>query len=261
MPGIDRLETSLAAPPADALLCAQRRIAQLEEAVAARDEFIATVGHELRNPLAPILLQIERLIETPPGLASQPLPEWLRPRLQSVAAGLRRFVEVLNRLLDVSRMQAGHIDLVREDVDLAEVAREVCTRFERELAAARSELAVHVAPAVGRWDRLRLEQVATNLLSNAIRYGAGRPIELRVEADRGSARLIVRDQGVGIAEHDLDRIFQRFERVSGSRNSGGLGIGLWLVRTICRALGGSIEVWSRPGHGSTFTVTLPRGRS
>jgi signal transduction histidine kinase len=259
MPSIDRVEPSPGSPHADALLCAQRRIAQLEEALAARDEFIATVGHELRNPLAPILLQIERLIEAPSSSAAEPVPEWMRARLRAISSGLHRFVEVLNRLLDISRMQAGHIDLVLEDVDLAEVTREVCTRFERELAAARSELAVHVAPVVGRWDRLRLEQIATNLLSNAIRYGAGRPIEVRVEADAASARLIVRDEGVGIAEQDFELIFRRFERVSSSRSSGGLGMGLWLVQTICRALGGSIEVRSRLGEGSTFIVTLPRG--
>jgi signal transduction histidine kinase len=112
---------------------------------------------------------------------------------------------------------------------------------------------------VGSWDRGRLEQVVTNLLSNAVKYGDCKPIDLAVEAaDDGQARLVVRDHGLGIAAHDQARIFERFERAASSRHFGGIGLGLWIVRQIVIALGGSVSVESELGSGSTFTVTLPR---
>jgi signal transduction histidine kinase len=111
---------------------------------------------------------------------------------------------------------------------------------------------------VGRWDSLRLEQVVTNLLTNALKYGAGRPIEVTVEGDDTHARLSVRDQGIGIAEEDAGRIFERFERAVSVQHYGGFGIGLWIVREIIQALGGTIEVRSTVGQGATFTVILPR---
>jgi signal transduction histidine kinase len=120
---------------------------------------------------------------------------------------------------------------------------------------------VDTAPQVhGWWDRLRLEQVVTNLVSNAIRYGAGRPIHARVEVVGENARLVVRDEGIGIPPEAQERIFGKFERAVSERHSGGLGLGLYITRSIVEAMGGSIQVESRPGQGSTFTVELPRSR-
>ncbi|MFY0525008.1 sensor histidine kinase [Archangium gephyra] len=110
----------------------------------------------------------------------------------------------------------------------------------------------------GWWDRLRLEQVVTNLVSNAIRYGAGRPIHARVEVVGENARLVVRDEGIGIPPEALERIFGKFERAVSERHSGGLGLGLYITHSIVEAMGGTIRVESRPGQGSTFTVELPR---
>ncbi|WP_232293259.1 sensor histidine kinase [Stigmatella aurantiaca] len=115
------------------------------------------------------------------------------------------------------------------------------------------------APVLGRWDRLRVEQVVTNLLTNALKYGAGRPVAVRVEGAGERARLTVKDQGIGIAEEDLARIFERFERAVSDRHYGGLGLGLYITRQIVEAFGGTVGVTSRPGMGSTFTLELPRG--
>ncbi len=113
-------------------------------------------------------------------------------------------------------------------------------------------------PVLGRWDRLRLDQVVTNLVSNAIKYGGGQPIDISLTANDKGAVLVVRDRGIGIAAEDHSRIFRRFERAVSTRSFGGLGIGLWLVERIVGALGGQISVASQPGQGAVFSVMLPR---
>ena len=112
----------------------------------------------------------------------------------------------------------------------------------------------------GKWDRLRLDQIVTNLLSNAMKYGSGEPIEVAMTGTPEAVRLEVRDHGIGIAPEHQSRIFDRFERAVSGRHYGGLGLGLWIVRQILDALGGSIRVRSAPGEGSTFTVELPRAQ-
>jgi signal transduction histidine kinase len=152
--------------------------------------------------------------------------------------------------------------LAPERIDLGEMVREVVDRFAPPSADA-GTIHVHMGAAVqGAWDRMRLEQILTNLLSNAVKYGAGKPIAVEVgvtgpEAD-AEVWLAVRDRGIGMAADDLGRIFGRFERAASTRNYGGLGLGLWIVRQVVDAMGGSISAESEPGHGSTFTVRLPR---
>ena len=171
---------------------------------------------------------------------------------------LHRLLETLDRLLDVSRLSTGRIDLQAEPMDLAEVVREVIDTFDAELAVARCQVTLSErGTATGAWDRLRVEQVCRNLLSNAIRFGAGRPIEVAVDADQDFAHVAVRDHGVGIAPDQQAKIFERFERGVEQR-SGGFGIGLWIVRNICAAMGGTVSVASSLGEGACFTVMLPR---
>src|SRR5690606_6924421 len=110
----------------------------------------------------------------------------------------------------------------------------------------------------GRFDRLRVEQVLTNLLTNALKYGLGKPVRVELEGTERRVRLRVIDQGVGIAERDQSRIFERFERAGGELPHGGLGLDLWIVQQLVTSMHGTIRVQSAPGKGSTFEVVLPR---
>jgi signal transduction histidine kinase len=261
-PALEAVERAAEAARADAAARAasERRIEELTHALALSDEFLSTLGHELRNPLAPIYMQAQYLLDAVRQGESKALTsEWMVPQLEGFCRRLHKFLEMLNRIMDVSRMSAGQLHLELEEVDLVEVVREVSANFERELSAARSELRLDLPPRlVGNWDRMRVEQVFTNLLSNAIRYGASKPIEVRASGDLGQIELSVKDHGVGIPEEHQTRIFERFERAGKTRSSGGFGIGLWTVRQSCLALGGHVSVKSRPGEGSAFTVVLPR---
>jgi PAS domain S-box-containing protein len=265
-----RVVTALGSPSASAvgasdssppLSSIRVRVQELQQAVAARDEFIATVAHELRNPIAPLTFQLRLAIEKSERLAAagESMPvEWVQSQLRRIEQRLHRLLETLDRLLDVSRLSTGRIDLQPEPTDLAQAVREVITSLEAELAVARCKLTLSErGEATGAWDRLRLEQICRNLLSNAIRFGAGRPIEVMVDADDDFATLQVRDHGVGIDANHQTRIFERFERGMEQR-SGGFGIGLWVVKTICVAMGGTVAVESEPGEGARFTVMLPR---
>ena len=155
--------------------------------------------------------------------------------------------------------------LVPERIDLGELVREVVDRFSPPATEAGAiDVQVAGGASKGSWDRLRLEQILTNLLSNAVKYGAGRPISVEIGVtgpeDDAEVWIAVRDRGIGMSRDDLERIFGRFERAVSERNYGGLGLGLWIVRQVVDAMGGSISVESEPDRGSTFTVRLPRAR-
>jgi signal transduction histidine kinase len=238
----------------------EARLRELERELEACTAFLGTVGHELRNPLSPIYMQAQYLLDSARqergGTVSA---DWLIGQLEAFCDRMRKFISMLNRITDVARMGSGHLDLELERVDLREVVNEVAAGFEREAATARSTLHVDAPePVVGTWDRLRLSQIVANLTSNAIRYGAGKPIEIRLSADPERATLEVADHGIGIAPEDHERVFQRFERAAQRRRTGGFGIGLWIVRESCRAMGGSVELESAPNQGARFRVSLPR---
>src|SRR6185295_10833538 len=152
---------------------------------------------------------------------------------------------LIDSLLDLSRMQRGQMLLAREPIDLGAVVQEVVARLGEQAQLASCPLAVEqAAPAVGRWDRLRLEQVVTNLLTNAFKYGAGKPVRVVVSAGEGLARLSVVDQGIGISPADQQRIFEPFERATTLAQGHSLGLGLYLVRQIVQAHNGRITVTS-----------------
>lgn len=226
-----------------------------EEALRARDEFLAVASHELRGPITSIHLAVQALLQ-------RKLPPDQRSRaLELVEREDRRLSRFVGELLDLGRLRAGRLQLELEEVELGAVVQDVVQRVEPELTASGSTLALSLAPGVvGEWDRFRLEQVVTNLLSNAIKFGLGRPIEVALDAADGRARLDVRDQGIGVEAGARERIFLPFERNVSSRNYGGLGLGLHIVKTIVGALGGTVRAEGEPGAGTIFTVVLPLRR-
>jgi len=225
---------------------------EAREAIHFRDEFLAIASHELNTPLTPLKLQIGALRRR-----SYP-PEKAAEKLEIADRQVDRLATLVRQLLDVSRITAGRLELERERLDLCAVVLEVVARLEEPAARAGTKISVNPCrPIVGDWDRLRMDQIVTNLLGNAIKYGAGQPIDVDLRSDEVNATLVVRDRGIGIPPERQKGIFERFERAVSSRNFGGFGLGLWIVRQIVEASGGTIAVDSRPGAGSTFTVTLP----
>jgi signal transduction histidine kinase len=236
-----------------------RLYAEAQAAIGLRDEFLMIASHELKTPLTSLQLQIqmvERLLRRNP---SAPLtPARFETMLEVLNRQSARLGELVDELLDVSRLHTGQLTLAREPVELSSLARELVERMAPQLAAAgcRTELRMD-EPVVGHWDRSRLEQVLINLLSNAMKYGMHQPIHVGVRRQAASALIIVRDHGIGIAEEDQARIFNRFERAVSVQNFGGLGLGLYLVRRIVSSHGGSVRVESKPNAGATFVVELP----
>jgi signal transduction histidine kinase len=227
---------------------------EAQAAIRARDEFISTATHEIRAPLGTLGLQVQLLARLPDADLT---PERLRPMFARCERQFKRVTTLLNRLFDFSRISAGRLDLRPEALDLAELAREVVARHAAELEQAGCQVTLRAdQPAPGMWDRMRLDQVLTNLLTNAFQHAPGQPIEVAVEAAEGLARLSVTDHGPGISPEHLQRLFERFER--GGARSGGLGLGLYISRKIIEAMGGALRVTSTPGQGACFVVELPR---
>jgi signal transduction histidine kinase len=225
----------------------------VREALQARDEFLSVAAHELRGPATSLRLAVQ-------SMRSGDIPPAAVPKtLDMCERQVTKIARFIDELLDVSRLRAGLLQLEVDDVDLAEVAREAAGHLQHELSRSGSSLTITGDPQVeGRWDRTRVDQLVTNLLSNAIKFGLGRPIEMTVRNDDGSAILEVRDQGIGVAKEKQKAVFEPFERAVSARHYGGLGLGLYICRSIVEALGGSMTLQSEPGQGSTFTVTLPQ---
>jgi len=230
------------------------RTEQAEAALRERDEFISVAAHELRTPLTALQLKLQGLER---GLAATDARKF--QRLEGAVRQTERLSRLIDRLLDVSRIAQGRLELSPEEFDLAVLVRQVADDFREPAAQARAPLQLELADkAGGSWDRLRIEQLLVNLLSNAVKYGAGKPVSVKLEVEKDRVRLTVRDQGIGIAADDVGRIFGRFQRAASIRNYGGLGLGLFITRHIVEAHRGTITVASSVGEGSTFSIELPR---
>jgi len=237
----------------------KRLLDDLRQAVRARDEFLSIASHELKTPLTSMELSLEildKLERADPDVRVR--DEKVAKRLSAIRRQAGRLSVLINNLLDVTRITSGRVDLRPERVDLAESMQTVVHRLRDAIERAGCAVTVDAPPGVvGMWDRLRIETVVANLLSNALKYGAGRPIHVVVEQDTARARLCIRDGGIGISPEQQARIFQRFERAVPEQHYGGFGLGLWIVHQIVDAHGGLVRVESQVGEGSTFTVELP----
>ncbi|XXX35071.1 ATP-binding protein [Sorangium sp. So ce117] len=240
----------------DRLLLEERRTrAAAEEATRLRDEFLLIASHELRTPVTSLQLSIQSLGQR---LSRGMDVERVRSAVALSGRQIKRLSNLVDMLLDVSRIQAGRLDLDRAPVDLRELVAEIVAQLGDQLAQSGSTLAVRAEqPITGWWDRYRLEQVVTNLLINAIKFGERAPIEITITAEDRVARLSVADHGLGIPAEVRTQLFERFRRGVSSRNYGGLGLGLYITRTIVEAHGGRIRLSSEVGQGSTFCVELP----
>lgn len=235
---------------------------EAQEAVKARDEFLSIASHELRTPLTSLNLQLQGLLKSVQVEGLRNLPQdRVKRRLQGAHEQVQRMADLVNRLLDVSRIGAGRIELEVEEINLVGLVGEVLDRFDLELKAAGCHLTFDMLDhPIVRADRFRLDQVVTNLVSNAIKYGRGNPIQVVVDCKDGDAVLSIEDQGMGISRDNIDRIFERFERASGSNSITGLGLGLYISKRLIEAMGGAISVSSKIDVGSKFTIELPSPR-
>jgi PAS domain S-box-containing protein len=237
----------------------KRYEAELRAAIATRDEFLSIASHELRTPLTALSLQLDGLERMHARRAAAEDPSRTARKVAMAVRQADRLASLIDGLLNVSRIATGSFRLELEAFDLVGLVHEVVQRFDEEAERTGSAVSVLVPDtALGRWDRSRVDQALTNLLSNALKYGAGSPIDIVLRDHGERVSIAVRDEGIGIAPEDRERVLGRFERAVSSSHYGGLGLGLYIANEIARAHGGSIVIDSQPGKGATFTLTLPR---
>jgi signal transduction histidine kinase len=231
----------------------------LEHAIRMRDDFMSIVSHEVRTPLNGLILETQlRKLHLTKGNASAFTMEKLKAMNERDERQIQSLIRLIEDMLDVSRIRTGKLSIRTSTFDLAELVVNLVESYSAQIAAAQSAVTLHAAePVIGMWDEFRIEQVVANLLTNALRYGAHKPIELRVYKEGGEARVEVKDHGIGISPENQKRIFQQFERVSSGHAVSGLGLGLFICDQIVTAHGGTISVESEEGMGSLFRVSLP----
>jgi two-component system OmpR family sensor kinase len=236
----------------------QQRNAELTAAVAARDTFIAVAAHELRNPMTPMIGQIDLLLR---GLRTgRYTPDQIEQRLERVRLVMNQYLKRAATMLDVSRITTGKLILAPSPFDLTDLIRETAETFAATARHTSAQIDINAPTSLlGTWDRLAMEQIIDNLVSNAIKYGAHRPVVICAEERGDNVCIRVRDHGPGISTDARTRIFGRFERAVGpDERRSGFGVGLWVVGQLVDAMGGTIRVDDAQGGGAVFIVTLPR---
>jgi signal transduction histidine kinase len=235
----------------------EARVGELAVALRARQDFLTIASHELRTPVAAALLQIEAVLrraQREPAL----WPGWGTDRLRFVRRQVWRLERLVEQLLAGATLMGAPAPAPPPPVDLGAVVREIAAELQDCVSDAGCTLAVEAASVDGPWDVARLEMVVASLLDNALKFGAGKPVELTVSADAATAVLRLRDHGPGISAAELPWVFERFERLVLARHRSGFGLGLWIARQVVEQMGGTIRVESEPGAGAEFIVALPR---
>jgi signal transduction histidine kinase len=229
-------------------------LAEMRRAVELRDEFMALAAHELNTPLAVVRLRADALLRAAARAGEAPPPE-----LEPLQAAVGRLAGAVNGLLDFSRASRDGFVLQRAPVDLAEVAAAAVSDLRGRAVA--TETPVRLAaptPVRGEWDGPRLRQAVGGVIENALKFGRGLPVEVEVQDAPEEGRVVVRDRGPGVAREDRERIFGKFERAASANHVGGLGLGLWMARSIAEAHGGTLALDGGPGAGATFVLTVPK---
>jgi signal transduction histidine kinase len=233
-------------------------VVELQRALAVRDEFLLLASHEFRTPLTVLQLQADCLMGGRGARGAVAGDEVVLRRIDRLKSQIERMSQLIERLLDVTKLSSEPLRLARARTDLRALVLGVVERSRDWIEGAGCALTLEpMQEAIGAWDPVRLESVVTSLLANALKYGAGKPVRLSVELRNDVARLTVRDEGIGISQEDQARLFEKFSRASPTENFGGFGLGLWIVSLLVRAHGGTIELASDKGHGTTFVVNLP----
>lgn len=232
---------------------------EAEEAIRARDEFLAIASHELKTPLTTIILRIQSTLDS---ILNQSLANFSGEKLVSslniAHDQTRRLQNLIKDLLNFSLITTGKLDLELKEEDLTELVKGVVAKFEDHLTLAGSSLKMEAGEEIkGLWDQIRLDQALSNLLTNSIKYGEGSPIEISVKKDGNKAKITIADEGIGIDPSVQKAIFERFKRGTTDGKFQGLGVGLFIVKQIVEAHGGKIYVKSKLGDGSKFTIELP----
>ena len=242
-------------------LLAQLQLTQveLEHAVRMRDDFMSIVSHEVRTPLNGLILETQlRKMHLARDNAAAFTMDKMHAMVERDERQIQSLIRLIEDMLDVSRIRTGKLSIRPAQFDLTQTVAQLLQSFAAQISAAQSAVNFNPGPpVVGQWDEFRIEQVISNLLTNALRYGAKKPIDVSVYIDGDQAVIDVRDQGIGISEENQLRVFQQFERVSASHVTAGLGLGLFISEQIVAAHSGTITVQSALGEGALFRVCLP----
>ncbi|QXH64484.1 hybrid sensor histidine kinase/response regulator [Pseudomonas azerbaijanorientalis] len=232
---------------------------ELEQAVRMRDDFMSIVAHEVRTPLNGLILETQlRKMHLARDNAAAFTLDKMHAMVDRDERQIKSLIRLIEDMLDVSRIRTGKLSIRPTRFDLSTLVRDLLHNFSRQIDAAETSVTLDAEqPVIGNWDEFRIEQVISNLLTNALRYGAKSPVSVKVYSEGGLALVDVRDQGIGISEENQKRIFQQFERVSARQAVAGLGLGLFISEQIVTAHGGTITVQSRIGEGALFRVCLP----
>ena len=232
---------------------------ELEAAVRMRDDFMSIVSHELKTPLNTLILEVQlRKMQLARNNFAAFSEERLRQMTDKDERQIQSLIRLIDDMLDVSRIRTGKLSIRPTSIDLSQLVVSVVENFAPQMEASGCELQFErPEPLIGVWDEFRIEQVLANLLTNAVRYGAGKPVRISVCRTDEGACIEVLDHGIGISPQSLERIFHQFERAEGSENSAGLGLGLFIAEQIVKAHGGRIQVESEAGQGAVFRVLLP----